>query len=1056
MNLAKFRHSFGFVPLSALLTLGVIVVSSLFTVIGAKNYLETGQVSFDIRQRASGVSCGGGQCNDGWSFGQDCSAPQTTCSQRNQEACKDHGGIKSGGGPINCGSTQTSTTQTTASQTTTAATGEICNGTNTASECIGKLTGTSCASGLGSCTKNGTAGGVQCGCVLRAGTCTTEGPANGKPCCSGIKRANGECASPGENPLPTQAPGSVCPSGQSYCGGCISACQNTSTKTCNDWIAEKCNQTGSATVKTSPSPTQIAAIQGCTIAGNRYTSGVCCDGQKPTVVSGANFQICPTVTPLPAQTLECIMPGLPFIEGRVCCDGQQPFTNSMAFKQCPATATPNQTLLADNESCQSNSQCQSGRCARNEFNETVCLNSSYQVKKRDGQACTQNGDCQSNLCLQDANDIYKCTSITSTPPPCNDSLVLGNPTNTSHAQQCAYAGTTRSILYWQCVSPYTPNTNKNGCQTVGADTPSCVINGPVTGQNNCCAGSYASFTSGLNQYVCKSCVADGETAITSVSCCNGRQPSGGVCLSQYCDQNKCVLGCSNRSYDGGVCNALYKEGDSCQINSQCQTGNCSRNENNEQVCLPYGYQTKKANGQTCVHSYDCLSGYCIGDGNGHYSCQANNPANLPNCVTGNVLVDGANSGHASQCKTVITADQFTNLYWQCNAGYHPGAGSTVCTLDETPALNNIPLPTVPTCEQAGGFCSTVCLGCSLVTTTTQGCGFTRQCWRKPTPTQTPTPQITATPTSTKQAGLITPSSPSPTLTPEVSQIPTAPITTTPALITPTAELTPTPSPTPFTLPQVQSAFSSLTSTIANSSIGQGVTKLVNLVTKGKTTYCSGSKLTECLNQNMRCEADIWGGRCAAPLLTPAATIGNLSVEITTTPTPARAPITLPQTCVPHTNDNICCGPGLARQERVACGANAEELTSFGECNIQTETCGTLPPGGNTPSIVSNNHEYCPNGYQYDTQPPLFWSNCQPTQCAVGYIYDDNTTSCIPISSNVPQTCDFYGQAVKPGDSICNSNTIMRCVNPANSNEDQWDAQHCLAGLTCRSGKCVTP
>lgn len=55
---------------------------------------------------AGGISCGAGVCNDGFSFGQDCNAPQASCDQRKYEACTSpgvHGGIKSGGDPITCG-----------------------------------------------------------------------------------------------------------------------------------------------------------------------------------------------------------------------------------------------------------------------------------------------------------------------------------------------------------------------------------------------------------------------------------------------------------------------------------------------------------------------------------------------------------------------------------------------------------------------------------------------------------------------------------------------------------------------------------------------------------------------------------------------------------------------------------------------------------------------------------------------------------------------------------------------------------------------------------------
>jgi hypothetical protein len=64
-----------------------------------------------LEQHAGGISCGGGTCANGASYGPDCSAPQSTCTQRAQEFCSGQNPPSvpaSGGGPISCG-TQPST-----------------------------------------------------------------------------------------------------------------------------------------------------------------------------------------------------------------------------------------------------------------------------------------------------------------------------------------------------------------------------------------------------------------------------------------------------------------------------------------------------------------------------------------------------------------------------------------------------------------------------------------------------------------------------------------------------------------------------------------------------------------------------------------------------------------------------------------------------------------------------------------------------------------------------------------------------------------------------------
>ena len=77
---------------------GMAVVLVLVVGTGVGLYLS--QQDQDVRQQASGISCGSITCPDGTTFGPDPNAPQSSCAQREAEACANHqGGGNNGGNP---------------------------------------------------------------------------------------------------------------------------------------------------------------------------------------------------------------------------------------------------------------------------------------------------------------------------------------------------------------------------------------------------------------------------------------------------------------------------------------------------------------------------------------------------------------------------------------------------------------------------------------------------------------------------------------------------------------------------------------------------------------------------------------------------------------------------------------------------------------------------------------------------------------------------------------------------------------------------------------------
>lgn len=238
------------------------------------------------------VSCAGGTCADGWSYGQDCNAPQGSCAQRNSEACASHGGPGSGGGGISCGTnpTQPPTNNNCDSSSTTAqACRGVAPGTNVGPCTCQKTSGSVCA-----CVSNTTCAGSGGSCYSGS-TCSSLGRsvANGGAGCSNGVCCGGITSTP-TTPAPT--PVSTCTTTtysyyscskkiQDKCGvrTIVDGCYNNPATTANECTSGACAAPVATPVGATPSPTPVSATQcfGGTAANGYVDHAILCGSGCP-------------------------------------------------------------------------------------------------------------------------------------------------------------------------------------------------------------------------------------------------------------------------------------------------------------------------------------------------------------------------------------------------------------------------------------------------------------------------------------------------------------------------------------------------------------------------------------------------------------------------------------------------------------------------------------------------------------------------------------------------------------------------------------------------------
>lgn len=299
----------------AILALIVLVIGGGFTVIGARNYLETGR--FDIRPHAAGALCDGwaadgsthcntGSChqyfcnNGSWEdrgTGGACSsqpacqstapaptqAPATsscsgakncsvTCAngRKFSDACPGNGSFGSCTQWANqaCGTVgSVPSGSVTAAPTATGGGGSGTCGTGSHQACVGKAPGAVTFGGVaGSCFFNGTISGVQvCGWLPTSG-CITDGNQQGTGlCCSGHS-VGGVCTPSGASVAPTATPTITQ-------GGCTNIASETACKLtagCTWLLSGRC--TGTPTGST-PTPSVITPPP--TSSGGGGSTGSC-------------------------------------------------------------------------------------------------------------------------------------------------------------------------------------------------------------------------------------------------------------------------------------------------------------------------------------------------------------------------------------------------------------------------------------------------------------------------------------------------------------------------------------------------------------------------------------------------------------------------------------------------------------------------------------------------------------------------------------------------------------------------------------------------------------
>lgn len=268
------------------------VIATLFGILLLVSAVVAGGIAVQnqqtIRNQAASSACEAGVCNDGFTYGRDCNAPQPDCPTRNKEACKDHNGWKSGGGTLNPAACAAVTPTNPPAGTTP---NSYCTGTK---------------DNPGQCAPTSKYVWPGPGCQQPNGTFL------GRCCAAGDNSCNTSTPAPPPGTGGTGTGTNVCPSGYSYCGNPINSCINTNQKdsfTCSQLIETWNTKNSDGTPNTSSTP-------------------LCPDSPKAYCPGVANLSAVGTITckqPAESNIVRCCLGGNP-VNGY--CPGFGPNTNT--------------------------------------------------------------------------------------------------------------------------------------------------------------------------------------------------------------------------------------------------------------------------------------------------------------------------------------------------------------------------------------------------------------------------------------------------------------------------------------------------------------------------------------------------------------------------------------------------------------------------------------------------------------------------------------------------------------------------------------------------------
>ncbi len=648
----------------------------------------------------SGAQCAAGNCVDGVCCNSSCSGQCEACDVGGSSGtCSAVVGLPHG--------TRTTCTGTGACQAQCDGSNHLACGTFpgvsticAAATCAsGSSTPTRLCNGGGTCTA---ASASSCGAYLCNGTTackTTCTPATGATdCATGYFCSGSSC-------ITTGAAGTVCSSaGQCASGNCVDSVCCTSTS-CTSPLKCNANTTG-----TCSKPNGTTCTLGTECGSGNCVDGVCCNlacsGQcEACDIGGSVGQCLPVVgTPHSGVTSRASCTGTGTCKAscdgsnRIAC-GAPPGTSTVCAAASCATGSATPTAYCDGigacgavtssscgayicggTSCKSN--CTSiSDCATGFYcNAASCVPKlSLGVTCSAGTECTS-GNCVDAVCCSSSScgAGLKCSSkgdgtcskplgtTCSTDSECGSGkCVDGVCCDSACSGQCEACDVGGSVGKCSAVIGKVHGTVRTACTGSGACQSSCngsdrlscgAVPGTSTicGPASCTTGSVtpASFCDGL-----------GSCAAASPSSCGAYLCAATTCKSACTTSTDCATGYGCKD---GRCVTTGALGTICTDDTQCKSTHCTPSGPGGNVCCnaatcptgsicadassPEAGNCVKDNGQTCVTSADCKSGFCVDgvccDGGCTGQCEACDiPGGLGKC-TG---VSGPPHGSRTKC-----------------------------------------------------------------------------------------------------------------------------------------------------------------------------------------------------------------------------------------------------------------------------------------------------------------------------------------------------------------------------------------------------------------------